>query len=685
MTKRLTILTMFVLLGAFGCAPAQDNTMATGETDGELATVHFSLESIAQGLDLNNKTFRLRIYSAAPASPDSETLFDSLASYGCLQASGSDISIRDLKVGDGRLVFFEVFSDSSCMDRYAMGVRGGVNIVKETELQKSARGTECSADEVCQELVHPDARCDCDKEVDESNNALTYCKAGVTGSCTVSAPIYIPLYETGKFEELPFPSQDLRNRASQTSCDVDADCNVVHPAAVCNSVLGFCTVEGLFPLSPSRPRAFHQSVTLSDGRILFLGGFNRVDDGNNFQAAAPFSELYNPITNLFEKPSAQSSFGGKHAAFAGAARIQNDSAVVAGGITEAKLRYDLGDELMMSVEIPLEYTDDCSSGTCTNFSRSLYVMDLISGTVQESTLPSYVMAHRLAVVNQGTDPYLLLTGGLVYDDEVKTVAPTNLYTECSVLDILAGDAAVCTEMTDSPMSTTRYSQADICLVQSGPMEPCDEYMTLGGAPADEATATVFSSEQEPFNQSFEFSKLSDLQGALFPEMAKVEDSTDQPARFYSFGGIHDLTSTQSNGSLMVSIGAPDVPPQQITVNLSSGQMNPLPVDLSKLDTPDSVYRLFHSVSVLEDGRVIVAGGIGSDSLPTRDVLVFEDPQTGTLEFVKKLTLRRARFVHPATVIKKGLLKGAILIVGGFTVDNEDGAVRFAEGAEIFIP
>jgi hypothetical protein len=68
------------------------------------------------------------------------------------------------------------------------------------------------------------------------------------------------------------------------------------------------------------------------------------------------------------------------------------------------------------------------------------------------------------------------------------------------------------------------------------------------------------------------------------------------------------------------------------------------------------------------------------------VLFFEEPATHALTYFAKASMREARFGHAATVLEHGLLEGAVLITGGFAIeDTETGTITFADGAEIYIP
>jgi len=677
------------------CAEGENEPagMSAGQVDGEEGvTLSLSIGSIDGAIDLKGlkkiESFRIRIYSSTPYSEDENPLFDSLKTHGCFPASGTDVRIQDLKAGSDRFVYYEGFSDGACSDQLAVGIRGGISIEKKSLLQKSAAEETCSEDNDCKD-VHPDATCDCTNDVDTAGNEIPVCANNVTSVCTVTAPVFVPLYEVGKFNKLPVPSAKLRAEASQQTCTTNDECLEVHKAASCNQDLGFCTVEGLFPFSPSRARAFHTAQVAGDGRVLFAGGFNRQrTKDDTFFAGAPFFEAFNPYTGLFEKPTIQDNYGGQNVGLHRSVLLGGDRLVVTGGISEVKLGYELSDDLTMRWQIPHDFS--CPDGDCVNFSRSIIAANLTSGSVIQGMLPTRLIFHRSGYVLHGDDDRVLVSGGLTFSDAAKA-APFNQHILCNAADILADDPDMsCAISQNADTFPPRFTHADACLVGGELNGPCDEYMTFGGVNEGEPPGEVFSSSADPFNTLLSFSDITSLSKAHLSEMARVESGTEEPAKLYSFGGVNGVNTMNmsDNGLLLVDFPAPEMQPAQINVNLneSNYSMTPGALDLTALENAEAVYRLFHSVSVLEGGRIMLAGGLGADSLPTKAVLFFEEPATHALTYIAKTSMREARFGHTATRIEHGLLKGAVLVVGGFNIaDTESGAVQFAEGAEIYIP
>lgn len=692
MSKTLSLVASLMLFAMLaGCAATEEDS-PTAEAD-EGVSVTFSLGSAFGALEASElgkiKYFRMRVYSDEPLDAEEEALFDSLKIHGCFKAGGTEIKIRDLKAGSDRFVFYEGFSDGSCEKRVAIGIRGGIKIAKKSDLQLAAAAQDCDEDDVCKAEIHPDARCDCAKDEDSNGDDLPYCQAGSTGSCTVTPPVFVPLYLAGQFNRLPTPSDGLKAKAANQACDSDLDCEGVHKAAVCDEELGFCAVQGLFPFAPSRQRAFHTASVLESGKVLFSGGFNRLRDGEHFVAEGPFFEVFDPFTGLFKRPTIEDEFSGQEVAMHRATVLQGHKVIITGGVSEAVFKYEQGGEIKLKLEVPFETNYNCDASACFTFSKSVVVADEGAGTVVESFLPKRLVVHQAAVVQKEDDPTVVISGGITFNDETFAPSTSDRYIECGVDDILAGQGAVCAEDDTTSLHAPRYSHASACLVEEGDLGPCDEYLIFGGVNEGQPPAEVFSSTRDDgFNKPLSFTEVTKLNEVLFPFLAKVEDEPGKPAKLYSFGGVSaDSVSIQNTDSVLTTLfSAPDVMPQQVNVNLGTQNMTTAGFDLKDLEPAGAVYRLFHTVSVLEEGRIMLVGGLGEDNTPTKKVLFFEEPETHALTYYGPAKMAKtARFGHTATVLKHGLLKGAVLIVGGMKVDKGTGSVLFADDAEIYIP
>lgn len=689
----LAALVVAVLFGS--CAEPE-----TALSDDETIELALQLESTEAGLDVSKiKYFRLRIYPSAPLSAEAETLFDSLNVEGCVRFGGSEVRIKDLKSGENRFVLYEGYSDEQCSQRVAMGLRGGIRIEAESALQKKAASIPCADDAACQTAVHPEATCKCTKPKDEAGKDLDYCTQGSTGTCTVTPPVFIPLYEVGKFNRLPTVSKELQETAAQVSCTVDSDCSAVHKRATCEQ--GVCRVVGLLPFTPERPKAFHEAITLGDGRLMFVGGFNRIEGVGRFTAGAPFYESFNPRTGAFERPGVGVNFEGTPVAWQRSVLVGGKLLATTGGVSEAEFEYQNGatsPELVVQVPF-LRDVSGCASEPCTNASTQLVAAFLDTQDVFTATVPEAVVGHRVAAVTVGESLALLLTGGLVYDSNSQSLAPSQAITQCDLGQLMLQQDPACAVRTDASLLTHRVAHTDLCLARNAD-GGCSEYLLLGGTGEEGKPGELIASAGQLVRKALGFTKsVGPLETVHFNELATVPVLGKAQERFFLMGGTSGVTLqvVSGNDGVMLKPSTPDVGPQELTINLDTGKFTAQSVDLTALSgaagAPEDVYRLFHSTVVfppdaggsIPNGRVLLVAGLGQDQRPQKSVLVFEDMNTGTLEYRTRLQLNEARFGHTSTLITSGLLAGSVLVVGGLTVDEASGVVKFASSAEIYIP
>lgn len=92
-------------------------------------------------------------------------------------------------------------------------------------------------------------------------------------------------------------------------------------------------------------------------------------------------------------------------------------------------------------------------------------------------------------------------------------------------------------------------------------------------------------------------------------------------------------------------------------------------------------RYAHTATLLNDGRVLVVGGIGTVSLRALDSVELFDPRTQ--KFTPLKGLAQGRFGHTATLLKDG----RVLIVGGAAFSADDNTARFValDSTEVFNP
>jgi hypothetical protein len=677
-----------LVLGLFSCA-AEGPPAANFSAGDEGGTMVLDFASIEAPLDMNKvKSFRIRVYPSTPMAADDETLFDSMASYGCFPAKGTEIIIENIKEGDGRFVFYEGFSDSQCSTPEVVGIRGGIDIQKTTDLEETASQVVCSEDADCTG-VHPRATCDCAHEVSGSGTKQPLCKAGSTGTCTVTPPTFVMLLQVGRFNEYPVAGDDLQSAAKAESCDSDADCAAIHMNAVCDEEVGRCLIRGLDPLSPATPRAYHTATVLDSGKILLAGGFTHRKANGDFYADGPFLEVFDPFSGLFEPAPEFAQFAGNRVAMHQAVHLGGDKVAMVGGVTEAALEVLVDGESELGVTIPFGLSDDCNDDDCANVSRYVTIVNVAGeGAVEKNPTDMRLVFHQAANMVHGGANKLLVTGGLAVDPDMPTVELFDRYLLCTLGN---GTGATCAvSSTDETLVAPRAGHADLCLVPDGNGPGCQEYMLFGGAITDGASGEVFSSSESVFNAALEFSDptKTGLIGVLLSELVRVDGDGAVPNMF-SFGGTTAVSDPEPlNDKFRLRIYPPVTgpAPEQVRVDLQSGNLTVAQVDLSDLGGDNSkTFRIFHTSTVMDDGSVLVAGGLDAENKASKNVMFFEDPNTDALTFSGETTMRQRRFGHTATVITEGLLEGGVLIIGGFTVDSETGLVDFAPPAEIFLP
>jgi len=137
---------------------------------------------------------------------------------------------------------------------------------------------------------------------------------------------------------------------------------------------------------------------------------------------------------------------------------------------------------------------------------------------------------------------------------------------------------------------------------------------------------------------------------------------------YTFGGVDDS-------------GA-GVGPLKIAVDPAAGKITVTQVQVGK--DVDSLLRVLHQVTPLADtSRVLVTGGLGKDWQPLDTAVVLSISSDGVVKVEANLRLSVARLGHAATLVTRGLLKGMVLVTGGFQSLGD--TASFADGAEVFLP
>jgi hypothetical protein len=564
--------------------------------------------------------FKIRFFRKAPSSLGDSAYFTS----GCT-AAGPGFAVDSLKTGSGYVVVYEGYTDPGCptSSLSAVGIRGDVDIVK--------AGT---------------------------GNAYYYIQVNQKGALN-AFPLPDPVLDPPQGGILCTRNEDcngLIDCAAGESCPPDGKRYKFHPAAVCDVEGGqVCRLPSLFPLNTRVRRAMPAVVSARSGVVSLIGGFNRADAAS-MDSFKPEVEQFDPTTSLFSSSLADLPVD---TGFAPIVPLGNGSrALVLGGAQKVALR------AFGKAWLPVPSVEDCPAAIdcALAFSGKAYVIDLNTSMVTASALPVATALAQAAVVDgdasAGTPVFL--RSGLVLDNGAA-IAGSKSYL-CSA----AEDGTVtCKEVEGSSKRTPRAGAAGVCLTDvSG---ACQDYLVVGGNAADAGPngfGEVFTSKD---------GKVVGLKGdASLPATLTGAVAVKAGDRIWTIGGFG-------------SDGGVGAGPMLLAVDTNQGTLSAKQQpDLSQTDLA-LLLRVGHQATALADGTgILVTGGVGKD-FKLVDTAVLVSVDGGKLSVKPKSTwkMNEPRLAHTATLIRGGLLNGAILITGGVT--SVESIPEFAHGAEIFLP
>ena len=632
--------------------------------------------------------FRLRIYRFPPLSESEEPLFDSRDHCGCCDSAEQDpLRVDALEAGDNLFIYYQGYSDPNCEQLEGIGVRGGVTVLPTSKLDEKAAATACSSDTDCTDKVHPDAKCNCEKAIGIDGKALPVCLPDQYGLCAVSPPTYVPLYVAGEFTEFIEPASSLRSGASAIPCTTDKECMLgVHSASTCALDEGVCRMTGFPPFTLDCPRAFHTATELPDGRIAIAGGLTRQGGGNHFNAGQANLVALDPASVLFSRLKVPTPDTRSGVALHSTAVMGEELLVQTGGVTLTSWQFEAdegGTSLRLTVPLELAAMD----GTTTpNISRSAFITDLQAMALFEGALPGGILGHTSIPVASGDTSLLLVAGGL-FQQPGGSLALAEHFPLCDPTLVSASEIVpLCDAVSLAPTSPRAFHN-DRCLVDSGPGEPCDSYLLLGGTEsAGSAAELVTQGAQGPAIGPLPFLEGNAPDATMLSAFIPVDPDEAPLRHFFSFGGITSAAMSweQDGDSLTLRFGRADAPVRRLEFSAGESTAVVSDVHLGSLDPPEKASRIFHTVSRLSDGRIMVAGGLGEGAVPTRSALFFSPAPGGALTFLEELEMKSARFGHTATTIATGPLKGAVVLLGGMTVDSTTGKIELAGTGEVLV-
>jgi hypothetical protein len=592
--------------------------------------------------------FRVRFHDTKPASLAEAPYFYST----CWEASAG-FTVDHLKIGNGFTIVYEGYSDSTCSasSLAALGVRGDVSIQENgtgdayyyiqvnrkgaftafptpgADLNPSKGGVACPTDDFCRELIDcPDETCPYGK--------FQSCDVATDANC--SCPDTQPACKTGQ--------KYVAYR--------------VHPAAVCDVVGGgICRLKSLFPLNTEERRAFHAALPLAGGRVELVGGVNAAE-AKRLSVQGPATEGFDGALSLFFD-SILDDTRDRFALATPVAVGDGTRFVLIGGASAVGVRNVGG------VVLPAPAPETCTTAAqCTlSLTANYSVLDLDTGTVTQGELPfSTEGAVATAVATGDGTTRLFVRPGLVLKTggaKVEIAANATSY----LCDLDDASQLTCAAIAGTDTGIQRAGATGVCL--KGTAAGCEEFMVLGGnAPAagPDAFAEVFVSLD---------GSVRGLAGdASLPPTLIGSTAAVAASRIWTFGGS---TAVQ---------GQPNAAPMAFTVDSAQATIRGQQVVLDPATLADAS-RFFHQATVMADGaHVMVSGGIGSTGAVLDSALVFLADATG-LTLTSKAKLASPRLGHGATVLKGGLLDGAVLVTGGLTAVDPN--PKFANGAELYLP
>lgn len=466
---------------------------------------------------------------------------------------------------------------------------------------------------------------------------------------------YVPTAAVGGFKALPVLAQSLRDAAAAMSCTTNDDCSakkadssyVLSPIATCNTDTGKCQLpSSLYPLNASTPRAFHTATALADGRIALIGGLSREYEKNKFLAADQTVEVFDPATMVWSETEVE-GLSTQRIAFHSAVSLGGQKVGVFGGAREADVRFPAADKLAGKPYLQIKVKPD-SPAVGDNLSDLVYTVDLATRKASTTSLQIPRFRTSAARVKTAAGPRVLVTGG-----EFKSGNGTIEGQYVDLCDMTVSPPACVA----SDPSADRAGSCGICL-DEGSEPDCSRFFFFGGLgetrdPSKEIGEAWTDGVFQPLGWDYD--------NVVFPTCVRSGQFT------YAIGGASK------------KLTAPDVLPQVLSIPSADGAILSYELEGAAAKDTLSAFRVHNTVTVLEDGSVLVVGGVDDAG---KVVGVAHVISGGKL--VSQKAMVTPRFGHTATLITTGALKGAVLISGGFTTDSA-GDIVFAEGAEIFLP
>ena len=361
-------------------------------------------------------------------------------------------------------------------------------------------------------------------------------------------------------------------------------------------------------------RTGHTATLLSDGRVLIAGG---IDNTGSVLSSA---ELYNPSTGTFSAVGAMSSARAFHTA----TRLENGTVLVAGGVCGST----------------------CNSGNSTSgvlFTADIFDPSLLTFTPSSSTMKSQRANYAATLLNDGT---VLLTGG---NTTSSSVSPTN---SAEIYEPTRDNFFSVGRMVDSRSSHTATLLNDGTVLIAGGAS--------GNRPMFATNALPSAEIYNPIARTF-----TQLAASMSDSRVSHSASLLQDGTVLLAGGMDDTLTPLSSADIY------DPATQSFTP--TAARMN--------------VARSFHTATVLVDGTVLLAGGTttGTDSGNTNEADLF-DPTPGM--FVPTGQMLEPRQFQTATMLQDGrvfVAGGQNAVLGALSSTEIYDGASYSAGPTLTVP
>jgi hypothetical protein len=464
----------------------------------------------------------------------------------------------------------------------------------------------------------------------------------------------------------------LAHRGLRGEITIEKAGNVDNPYVVPVATVGaFRRLPGVagehFPLGPWRTRAFHSAVALGDGRVGIVGGAESVN-GDQVIGGDGWPVVFDSRTMLFTRVP-NGPLGGQRIMAQATAALPDGRLVVAGGVQALRLQVrESAGRPALTFDVPeyICYTDACNTP---NFVQRISLVDTKGGTSLDIQLATARVFATLDLVDFDIGPTLVLAGGVPGADRFDDY-----------------DAFACLYRSDGgiacdPVShvAPRAGQASACFRSDGG-GGCTALAFLGGALQDPAGSSPFVE----FGRDDALILAADgrIEGGF--AAASVADAPEGRKRLMARAAGAEGVVFVTGGVEGATLPAGEVVGGGSVILSASGAGSFVPFAGGEGVPSDAGHLLFHTVTGLGGGRVLVAGGLDADLRPTNRAFILR-AAGGTFTVESAPSLTTPRFGHTATRIVGGPLDGAVLVTGGFRLDQGTGELKLVDTAEILLP